>query len=510
MIITIKSSNVIPFSPFPQPPPICLAVSVALLVLAVYLSTLAPSITWRNGGADSGELAAAVATLGIAHPPGYPAYTLLGWAWANLPLGGDVAYRLNLLSAVGAALASGLSVMIVITLTARFPDWARAAGGVTGGLLLGLAPLTWSQATITEVYAPGLALLSLFTWLVLSRKSEPMPLTWGLIGFTAGFSLGVLPQLALAFPGGLAVLLLGSLPTYKQKQALLRPGLFSLLVGFGVGLGVFSYLPLRALTHPPANWGAPDTWARFWALVTAAQYHHLASWPTTVEWGPRLFQNINQSAQQLSLIGLVLALAGIRALWLTHRSGLIYLLGLTSLTWLFSASYPVEGSVVYLLPALLGLALCAGTGGAWLIAALYRRVGRAGAGLLAIALLLAIGWRTAILYPRLNISDDQQAATFGLGTLAGLPPNAIIVSNRDETTFSLWYRQAAGDRPDVVVIDNRLLFYDWYQHNLAQRYPDLAAEQLAPGRVTSNHRPVYLLDALPGAEISPVVISVSN
>src|SRR5262245_52135793 len=77
---------------------------VGFLSFVIYLLTLAPTITWRNEGVDSGDLAAAVAVGGTPHPPGYPTYLVLGGLFANLPYG-DVAYRLNLLSAVCAALA---------------------------------------------------------------------------------------------------------------------------------------------------------------------------------------------------------------------------------------------------------------------------------------------------------------------------------------------------------------------------------------------------------------------
>ena len=38
----------------------------SLLSLVVYVRTLAPTITWRNAGADSGDLAAAVAVLALS------------------------------------------------------------------------------------------------------------------------------------------------------------------------------------------------------------------------------------------------------------------------------------------------------------------------------------------------------------------------------------------------------------------------------------------------------------
>ena len=70
---------------------------VGLLPLIIYIYTLAPTITWRNDGADNGDFATAVAVEGVPHPPGYPTYLILGEAFKLLPFG-DIAYRLNLLA----------------------------------------------------------------------------------------------------------------------------------------------------------------------------------------------------------------------------------------------------------------------------------------------------------------------------------------------------------------------------------------------------------------------------
>ena len=70
--------------------------------LALYLSTLAPTLTWgfEEKGVDGGELLAAASTWGIPHPPGYPTYTILLRSFATLVPVGDFAYRGNLLSAI--------------------------------------------------------------------------------------------------------------------------------------------------------------------------------------------------------------------------------------------------------------------------------------------------------------------------------------------------------------------------------------------------------------------------
>ena len=112
-----------------------------LAVLAVYLRTLAPTVV----GGDSGELIAVAATLGVAHPPGYPLYTLLAHAFTWLPFGG-VALRVNLLSAVCGALAAALVCRAVRRATGE--PW----GGVLAAGALAFSPLVWPYAVTAEVF----------------------------------------------------------------------------------------------------------------------------------------------------------------------------------------------------------------------------------------------------------------------------------------------------------------------------------------------------------------------
>src|SRR5437588_12667687 len=72
------------------------------LWLVIYLITVSPTVNFI----DSGELITALHEPGIAHPPGYPLYTLLGYAASHLPIG-EVAWRVNLFSAAWGAMAVG-------------------------------------------------------------------------------------------------------------------------------------------------------------------------------------------------------------------------------------------------------------------------------------------------------------------------------------------------------------------------------------------------------------------
>ena len=75
---------------------------LGIAALALYVATAAPTVVTVFD--DSLEFQVVLPTLGIAHPTGYPLYTLLGWLSTRLLPFGDAAYRANLFSALTASL----------------------------------------------------------------------------------------------------------------------------------------------------------------------------------------------------------------------------------------------------------------------------------------------------------------------------------------------------------------------------------------------------------------------
>ena len=80
---------------------------VGILFFGIYALTAAPSIAALFD--DSLEFQLVLPTFGIAHPTGYPLYTLLGGLWNLLFPVGNWAWRANLFS----ALAGGAAVALV-------------------------------------------------------------------------------------------------------------------------------------------------------------------------------------------------------------------------------------------------------------------------------------------------------------------------------------------------------------------------------------------------------------
>src|SRR5215831_1967577 len=76
---------------------------VFIASLLVYSFTLAPTVTL----VDSGELIVAAKSLGVAHPPGFPLYVLLAHLATLIPIG-SIAFRVNLASAIFAALGAAM------------------------------------------------------------------------------------------------------------------------------------------------------------------------------------------------------------------------------------------------------------------------------------------------------------------------------------------------------------------------------------------------------------------
>jgi hypothetical protein len=142
-----------------------LAAGCTLLALVLYLQTLAPSVATIFD--DSLEFPLASYRLAIAHPTGYPLYTLLGKLFTLGPWH-NVAWAVNLLSAVAAALTVAL-VYLVARHLAR-----RCLPALLGALALAASPIFWSQSVVAEVYTLNSAFVALLLWLALRWARRPL------------------------------------------------------------------------------------------------------------------------------------------------------------------------------------------------------------------------------------------------------------------------------------------------------------------------------------------------
>ena len=422
-------------------------------LLWVYGSTLAPGLTWAHNGADGGDLITATMTGGVPHPTGYPLYLLLAGFFQRLPVG-PLAFRTNLFSAIAMTGAALLIYLFVARTFSGGKRWTGVLAGLSSAFSFALAPMVWSQAVITEVYALHalfiVAILYLSSGLV-TRLSEPQ--LDRLTGLVCGLAIG--NHLTSIFLLPLVLVWKRNFPSIMRRISFIIIGLLPYLI-----------LPLRASSHAPVNWGDASTWDGFLWLVSGRLYQD-ELFSLTGLWA-RTQASASLLLEQFGMIGLLLAFTGM--VLFSPKTRIHWnLLWVTICFSVFSIFYGTRDSQVYLIPVFLCFAV-------WIGIALGRLMETRPGGRFMLAGLFAawLVFSAIQTWPRVDLSQDVQAEEFGESVLAQTPQGAILFAKGDEAVFTLWYfHYALVERPDVVVIATDLLHFDWYQRTLRVTYPAL-------------------------------------
>ena len=386
---------------------------------------------------DSGELVAAVHTLGIPHPSGYPLYVLLGKLWTVLVPVGSIAFRMSLFSAFCAAAAVACFYLVGRRLR------LAAVPALFSSLLLAFSPSFWSQANIQRVYSLNALLLVMALYLALAwyRSRQPRALI-------AAFFVAALGACNHTYMGVFAIAL-GVFALITEPGLLRKPRtLIASGAAFLLGLSPYLYLPLRSRTNPRLDWGNPETirgtldvilrrdaWERAWLespadLLTAA--------------GDLLLR----IGTELFWLGAVLAVVGI--MWARAKKWPLLLLLLAVLgNYLAMALHGSRSDLFiwyrYYIPTFVIFALLAGLG----LELVHERISSklAAAALLLPLTMLVVG------YPQFDRSDYRIADDFSRTLLSTLPPGAHLSATDDNILFVLIYLQLVeGVRPDIDLI----------------------------------------------------------
>jgi hypothetical protein len=125
---------------------------VGIVTLVVYL-LITPSV---SGDKDASEFTLVLATLGVAHPTGYPLYTLLGTVFVHAvhALGATWSFAANAWSALGGGFAIGFFHALIARLVppSIAPATRRRIPLVAIAILL-LNPIWTVETTLAEVYS---------------------------------------------------------------------------------------------------------------------------------------------------------------------------------------------------------------------------------------------------------------------------------------------------------------------------------------------------------------------
>ncbi|MBM3123619.1 MAG: DUF2723 domain-containing protein [Chloroflexi bacterium] len=334
--------------------------------LALYLRTLAPGLLFG----DSAEFQTIAYTLGMGHPTGYPVYVVLAKMATLVPIG-EIAYRVNLLSAFSASLTVSLLYMIIRTLG------PRPGAAFLPSITWALVPLFWKYACMAEVYSVSMACLAMILFTVLAWSKSKNTVWLFAAGTLGGLSLGLHAMIALLFPA--ILLYLGITPASSKERWMDRAK--AIMLGGTAGILIFLTLfllldqrnspagyynsvvipSLSAWEMKPADFDSP--WERFAFLFFPPQFRG--------QFGALPFPDAINRLKDFVFNNASLLMFGTIGFISFHQSdpkkpGLIHLrwlmLAALVLYTAFAVSYDDFSYPVYHLPSILVLAILAGLG----------------------------------------------------------------------------------------------------------------------------------------------------
>jgi len=452
------------------------AILAFTIPLCIYLLTLAPSVTFF----DSGEFLTAVSCLGSPHSPGYPLFVNYAKPFTFLPFG-DIAFRVNLATAVSASLC-GLGVYL---LAARLmadvnPEegtgrdgFLQRASALSAALIFAFSPRLWLQSNHDKPYPLLTFLAALIFWLILLWREEyrrgcERPGRIYLAAFLCGLALGAHQTIVLMIPS-LAYLILSAdwrLIRRVKEQVLA-------LSFFFVGCSVYLHMPVRAMERPVLNWGDPKTLSQFlWSFLRKGYPMEQVDRDLVLLLKQLAAFNI---VHEINAIGLFLLLVGAVAFRRRHRD-LVIAFGIALAVFLaFVVGYqntPEETiflteeffTPLYMLASVFaGLGLYALSGHVKDLVSRGRLGGRAAAGLVIPLLTLLPVMQCVGNYRENNQHDNYLAYDYAVNTFRSLPRDAVLFTWGDSGAFPLWYLQGVERmREDLVLLHVPHLQFGWY------------------------------------------------
>lgn len=468
----------------------------ALFAFIIYLFTLAPSVVQI----DSGELATVQATLGIAHPTGYPLFTIIGYLFSLIPVPFTKIFQLNLLAAIYCSTA-----IAVFTYTIKFcldnlsaftktslvqkesskkdkkkgkeniektgkqketPENLKILAAVFGGLTLAFSRTFWFQSTSVEVYSLHLLLITLITFFLLkayiSSFEKDKLINWLVLAFF----------LALGFTNHMTTLLI--LPgtaylyfaRYKFNSTSYKKIVIMILIFIPFLILIYAYLPIRAAQNPWINWGNPVDWERIYRHVSGKQYQ---------VW---LFTSFESAGKQLNhfisilpwefFLSLLLASIGFFVSIFRAKKLFLFILITFTFTVLYSINYDIYDIDSYFLLAFIMISFFAAFGALKILEMKSLKKNYA-LGLLVIVILIQFYFN----FIKVNQSGVYTFEDYTKSVLNSVPENSIIFSYQWDyfISASYYYQSVATYRKDVTVIDKELLRRSWYFNQINNHDP---------------------------------------
>ena len=463
------------------------AIAVTIAAAMLYFFTAARDIVVG----DTPELITAAATLGVAHSPGYPLFTMLGHIFSLIPLG-SIAFRINLLSVVCDSLAVGVVYLIAVRLTRSRISAAIAA------LALAVDPIFWQWSLEAEVFPLNNLLAAILILLVVIWNEQPVR-SGVLIAafFVAGLALTNHQTIIFLAPAFCFVL--------WQQRAVLFANPRTLLFGafaVAVGLMPYGYILWASAHHPVYSWGNVSSLHDLIGLITRRSYGATRLVNTPGYTGGPPWPRLVAFLVSFGWLAGILICAGAIESYRTRRwyfwfTAIGFIFGGPFFVWITNLNLASAPSALFVLQRffLLSHVLLAPLMAfgvlllAKLIAKLPPPMSIFASRVTAVICAIAIAANLFVHYRVLDQSRNFIARQFGNDVFGLAQPDSILLVSGDGFAFPLMYLQKVEHvRPDVTLIMLPTLLGDWYVRQLREQHPDLVIPFDRYDRATNNLR----------------------
>lgn len=456
----------------------------AVIPFALYMATLAPSVTFF----DSGEFVTATASLGSAHSPGYPLYLMYAKVFTWLPIG-NFAFRVNMATALSSSLAC-LGVYLLTSNLLRketaamddfFSSYVIKITSLAAALTFSVSPRLWLQSNHDKPY-PLLAFMTAIIFYLLLRwrdhyeSGDEQPAYIYVCTFLAGLAMALHQTVVLMLPAWFALIILA------DWRIVMRVKEFCIAVAAALfGFAVQLYLPLRATQKPVLNWGDPETLSQFlWHLLRKGYPEEPHSRNFALLWEQLKAFSLTH---EFGWLGLGLILFALVKLWFRQRDVVVaYLLAIATFLLVIVGYFNTILELIFLTeefftPLYLLSAVMIGVGLFYLIlfarsrADIPSRYGLQMYVMVAVLVLLLPTALCAVNYYENDQHNNYIAYDYGTNSLRSLPENAVMFTWGDSGAFPLWYLQTVERvREDVDLPHTPHLVFDWYLDSMPRLF----------------------------------------
>jgi hypothetical protein len=483
------------------------AIITGILVFIVYLTTLAPSVV----EIDAGELATVQILLGIAHPTGYPLFTLLGHLFSLIPFHFTKIYQLNLLTAVWCSLAVSVFVFtckiildnlgtfefistaklrkeskklkrrkgetdkeqIKVISKPEISEHVKYIASISAGLLLAFNKTFWNQGNAEEVYSLQVFLFCLILYSLLKAYITPegekrASKLWFIFAvvLALGFSnhmttLFVLPATAYLY-----------FDKYRLKiSGIKRLGIMIFVIFLPIFAAIYLYLPIRAAQNPVLNWGNPVDFERFLRHVSGWQFQ-VWFFKSSDVMKKQLGYFFNNLTFEFSL-SILLCLYGIIISFIKARKFFIFNIILFLFSLIYASNYDITDIDSYFLVSYLALSFFALFGITQIVSQL--QIKKYGTAIAVSLITLIIIIQLTLNYKDNDLKDVYTFEDFTKSTLNSTKPNSIIMTYLWDylVSPSYYFQLVEKFRPDVTIIDKELLRRSWYYNQVDRQHPGI-------------------------------------